>query len=66
MINDGKDRNETAWGVQPTPQEVIDEFDFYALVNKVDNHEGILNYGGTCENGYTPHIKHSGWFRQVN
>lgn len=66
MINDGKDRNETAWGVQSTKQRRTDEFEFYHTVDKVFNIKGVTNDGGTCVNGYTPHIKRSGWFRQVN
>lgn len=64
MINDGKDRNETAWGAQPTTQVADDSFESYNVVNKVVNEERF-NDDRTCVDRYTPHIKHSGWFRQV-
>lgn len=66
MINDGKNCNETAWGTQPTTYIEDDEFESYRVTNKVVNEEGSMNDDGTCVDGYTPHIKHSGWFRQVN
>lgn len=66
MINDGKDCNETAWGVQLITQVKHDEFESYDEVNRVVNEGGSMNDDETCADGCTPHIKRSGWFRQVN